>query len=352
MTELRRGDLLRILDVAATVRAVTATEDFGKAVLAPLRRLVTADSVTYNEIDTRRRRSVWAADPPDALEGVSQEAFERFLPQHPIVAYSKRTGDGQARTISDFLDRRQFHRTDLYATFFRPARVEHQVAITLAYGPSLIVGIAFNRSSSDFSARDRAVLDAVRTQLTSAYQATMAAETRACLLDAMDRALDDQGRGVLVVHPGGRLMAATPAAQRFLSNHLGVRVEVGQRLPGRLAALADAAPSRTRPVKLTGQGANLYASLLDEPGSPARVIVIDERAAGDTAPLAAAGLTHREINVLRLLAEGRSNAEIARQLGGASIRTVHKHLEHIYAKLGVHDRTAAATCWLRASAEI
>jgi DNA-binding CsgD family transcriptional regulator len=349
MTELRRQDLLRLLDVAATVRAVTNAEAFGKAVLAPLRRLVTADSITYNEIDTRRRRSVWTVDPADALDGTSQEAFERYLPQHPIVAYSKRTGDGRPHTISDFLDRRQFHRTDLYATFFRPARVEHQIAITLAYAPSHIVGIAFNRSGRDFSARDRAVLDAVRMELTSAYQATMAAETRACLLDAMDRALDDQRRGVLVVQPGGRLMAATPAAERFLSNHLGVHAQVGQRLPRRLAALADAAPSRAHPVMLPGQGANLYASLLDEPGSPLRVIVIDERADNDAAPLAAAGLTNRETNVLRLLAAGRSNAEIASELGGASVRTVHKHLEHIYAKLGVHDRTAAATRWLRAS---
>jgi DNA-binding CsgD family transcriptional regulator len=310
---------------------------------------VTADSITYNEIDTRRRRSTWAADPADALDGAPQEAFERYLPQHPIVAYSKRTGDGRPHTISDFLDRRQFHRTDLYATFFRPARVEHQIAITLAYAPSLIVGIAFNRSGGDFSARDRAVLDAIRMELTLAYQATMEAETRACLLDAMDRALDDQGRGVLVVQSGGRLMAATPTAERFLSNHLGVRAQVGQRLPRRLAALADAAATRAHPVMLPGQGANLYASLLDEPRSALRVIVIDERADNDAAPLAAAGLTNRETNVLRLLAAGHSNAEIASELGGASIRTVHKHLEHIYAKLGVHDRTAAATRWLRAN---
>jgi DNA-binding CsgD family transcriptional regulator len=344
--ELRRKDLRALLDVAQTVRAVTSTDAFGQAVLAPLSHLVTADSITYNEIDTRRRGAVAAVDPADALDGTDQAAFERYLPQHPIVAYSKRTGDGRAHTISDFLDRRQFQRTDLYANFFRPARVEHQVAITLAYAPSLIVGIAFNRSARDFTQRDRAVLDLVRVELASAYQAALAAEQRASLLEAMDRALDEQRRGVLVVQSGGRLLAATPAAERLLSTHLGVRAQVGQRLPGRLAALADAAPSRAHPVQLPGQGATLYASLLESPDRTRRVIVIDERADGEVAPLSSAGLTEREVTVLRLLAAGHSNAEIARQLGGASIRTVHKHLEHLYLKLGVHDRTAAATRWL------
>jgi DNA-binding CsgD family transcriptional regulator len=44
--------------------------------------------------------------------------------------------------------------------------------------------------------------------------------------------------------------------------------------------------------------------------------------------------------VLRILATGRSNDQIARLLG-ISRRTVQKHLERIYARLGVENRTAA-----------
>jgi DNA-binding CsgD family transcriptional regulator len=53
------------------------------------------------------------------------------------------------------------------------------------------------------------------------------------------------------------------------------------------------------------------------------------------------GLTARERDVLELLSEGLTNAEIARQLWIAP-GTVRRHLEHIYDKLGVHTRTAAA----------
>lgn len=54
-----------------------------------------------------------------------------------------------------------------------------------------------------------------------------------------------------------------------------------------------------------------------------------------------AGLTSRELDVLRLVAEGLSDADVARRLF-LSRRTVNSHLTSIYAKLGVSSRTAAA----------
>ncbi len=52
-------------------------------------------------------------------------------------------------------------------------------------------------------------------------------------------------------------------------------------------------------------------------------------------------LTHRELDVLRLVAEGRTNAEIAQSLF-ISVGTVKVHVERIIDKLGVSDRTQAA----------
>jgi DNA-binding CsgD family transcriptional regulator len=54
------------------------------------------------------------------------------------------------------------------------------------------------------------------------------------------------------------------------------------------------------------------------------------------------GLTDREIQVLRLVAAGRTNIAIAHQLE-VSPRTVAKHLEHVYRKLGVSSRAAAVS---------
>ncbi|MGH2891911.1 MAG: response regulator transcription factor, partial [Solirubrobacteraceae bacterium] len=58
-------------------------------------------------------------------------------------------------------------------------------------------------------------------------------------------------------------------------------------------------------------------------------------------PQRPAGLTAREIEILRLLARGLLNKEIARGLQIAP-KTVGNHIEHIYAKIGVSSRAAAA----------
>jgi DNA-binding CsgD family transcriptional regulator len=58
-----------------------------------------------------------------------------------------------------------------------------------------------------------------------------------------------------------------------------------------------------------------------------------------------ARLTARETEVLELVADGKTNGEIANALW-VSPGTVRKHLENAFAKLGVHTRTAAATRFL------
>jgi DNA-binding NarL/FixJ family response regulator len=57
-------------------------------------------------------------------------------------------------------------------------------------------------------------------------------------------------------------------------------------------------------------------------------------------------LTPREVEVLRLLVEGRSNPEIAEALF-ISLRTVTTHVTNILAKLGAQSRTEAATYAVR-----
>jgi DNA-binding NarL/FixJ family response regulator len=78
----------------------------------------------------------------------------------------------------------------------------------------------------------------------------------------------------------------------------------------------------------------LYAAL--ETGAPAPSRTLDAEAV-DGLP---AGLTAREVDVLRLVAAGLSDAQAAEQLF-LSVRTINAHLRSIYRKLGVGSRAAA-----------
>ena len=64
-------------------------------------------------------------------------------------------------------------------------------------------------------------------------------------------------------------------------------------------------------------------------------------------PVVADGLTGRERQVLALVTEGRSNAEIAVELGVA-VNTVRNHVRRIFVKLGVRNRVQAAVYAVRA----
>jgi DNA-binding NarL/FixJ family response regulator len=76
---------------------------------------------------------------------------------------------------------------------------------------------------------------------------------------------------------------------------------------------------------------------------------LDPRVAGALLPAApsdpAAGLSEREIEVLRLASKGLANKQIARSLGIAE-RTVKVHLGNVFRRIGVSDRTSAAL-WAR-----
>ena len=72
--------------------------------------------------------------------------------------------------------------------------------------------------------------------------------------------------------------------------------------------------------------------------------------AGDARLRSRFGLTAREAEVLLWIARGKSNRDIGEILA-LSPRTVNKHLEHVYVKLGVENRASAAAVALGVLAE-
>lgn len=83
------------------------------------------------------------------------------------------------------------------------------------------------------------------------------------------------------------------------------------------------------------------ARMLLQRQSELDVLQEEKATAADVVPLSDYQLTPREIDVLVWVAKGKTNRDIA-EIVGMSPRTVNKHLEHIYVKLGVETRSAAA----------
>jgi DNA-binding CsgD family transcriptional regulator len=146
----------------------------------------------------------------------------------------------------------------------------------------------------------------------------------------------------------GTVLWATPQASELLLK-CGIAVEEGGRLPWELTDwLLSQKPGRTEPYALSRNGRRIECRLVGGTGGAERLIRLIDRDAGtDEERLAVAfDLSLRAAEVLLWITHGKSNKEIAEILD-LSPRTVNKHLEQIFDKLGVENRTAAATISVR-----
>jgi two-component system, NarL family, response regulator LiaR len=135
-----------------------------------------------------------------------------------------------------------------------------------------------------------------------------------------------------------RLRDATPAARVIVLTSFGEdeRLFTALRAGASGYLLKDVEPAElVRSIRTAHSGG--------APLSPAVAArVVEELASGGGAGRAAADeLTPRELEVLCLIARGRSNKRIALELGVAE-KTVKTHVSHVLAKLGLSDRTQAA----------
>jgi DNA-binding CsgD family transcriptional regulator len=144
---------------------------------------------------------------------------------------------------------------------------------------------------------------------------------RRCLRAALS-AMDGEEKGTLRLDGTGRIEPASETG-RGLRDDLEMPVA---RLPERIA---DWHASACGTLVIAGDGSTLVVEAAGDGSAP-----LSER------PSCEGMLTARERDVMRCVEDGLSNAEIARELW-IQPTTVRKHLENIFAKLGVRSRTAA-----------
>lgn len=150
-------------------------------------------------------------------------------------------------------------------------------------------------------------------------------------------AVDVAGFGVVLVDARGRVAWRSPQAALWLQTIDNDATE--GRLP---EAVYAALGGDTSQVLFTLAGVQLSVRNMGRVGMGETMLLLEQRSA-NAAPsrLAHAALTPRETEVLSWLAKGKTNRDIGDILG-MSHRTVNKHLEHVFEKLGVETRAAAA----------
>ncbi|MDQ8021315.1 MAG: response regulator transcription factor [Moraxellaceae bacterium] len=203
---------------------------------------------------------------------------------------------------------------------------------------------AFDAGGTDYVAkpvRTGEVIARITTHLQSARQMKQARS-----------ALDAFGQATLSIHPGNhRITWQTPLARRLLREHFATHLsEDDNTAPPALLDWIAATRARratgqadSTPLVLAHGGKRLILTPHEETPDGEWLLVLREESdtASIDALIAAFRLTMREAEVLHWVTKGKTNKDIGDILG-TSPRTVHKHLEHVFEKLGVETRTAAA----------
>ena len=168
-------------------------------------------------------------------------------------------------------------------------------------------------------------------------------------------ALGRAGRSLVALRADGALAWCTPQAEALFRQIDPAWDENGERLPAAIEPsvrqlLADTDGRSALKLEIAGVAVEIARSVSDQPtellvkiteiGEASKVRLLEARS----------GLTHREAEVLLWVSYGKTNRTISEILG-ISPRTVNKHLEQIFRKLGVETRAGATAFAVRIMGE-
>ena len=266
--------------------------------------------------------------------------FIQFMDQHPLIQATIKDRIQGSQKISDYLTLNQWKRTDLWNNFFRLEGLNYQLAyLTLNEGPQL--GLALNRTKRDFSEEERRIFDLLMPHFVRKFRTSR-------LFSHLSDAAEAGGQACLVVDSTGRILFEAGKAVDLLAEYFGhngsLPTQIRDWLKRCASGLKDSngLASTLQDFSIRRGTKKLIIRSLSPVESPEQRLFLSEFDEElDPWPLLSFGLTKREAEVLLWISQGKRNSEIAEILGAGS-RTIGKHLERIFVKLGVETRTAAA----------
>jgi len=309
------------------------------ATIAALEKVLPGDCFAYNEFHEGRVVNI---STPNQLDGDTMLAFQTYLGEHPGMKHILKTKTSDAVRLSDLSSHRQWRATNLYNHVFRPTNFNYQVGCMFPIAEGSMAAFSVNRVSLDFTEEQRDLMTMLVPHFTQAW-------ARANAISQRDSALSSVA--VAEVDPFARILFATEKASALIARY-HFRDSANPRVlpePYRSWLLQNIVMSGEldafRPLLLEDDGQRLTVRLAAMPCQNRYQLHFEESALVTAEQIATHfGLTPRQGEVLYWIAEGKSNEEIGLIIG-AKIRTIAKHVEQIFARIGVENRSSATRLW-------
>lgn len=349
MGRLAQRDIQALVACVTEIGTLHDLDSFREHVLRAVARIVPAELITFTELGLRTQPTARVMHPAGAISAGLAHTFEYHKHEHPLILHFSEHPQARVAKISDFLTQREFHRLALYNEFFRKVGVEAQIVVGLPAPSPRVGGVALSRKGPDFSERERMLLSVLQPHIVQSHRNAEAFSRVKREATLVLTGLEEVGRGIILLGPGGDIRLATPLSRQWLATYFGRSTLRAKRVPEAIQRWVKSQTASTResgnlfsarrPLVVEREQTRLVVRLIPVHGGNL-LLLEQQRTVLVPTSLESLGLSSREAEVLAWVAQGKSDADIGAILR-LSPRTVAKHLEHIYDRLGVENRSAA-----------
>ena len=365
METLSHSDFMILNRAIGDMYAARDRESFYRAVFDSLREIIPSDHSSFTDMNSQTHRILKIIPRSEDHTNVVKQladVFQAHSQSHPLMPHCL---SGDVVKVTDFVSKERFKDTAIHTDFYRHLATDSQISFALPLSQNTLTLFTLSRSVSDFSERDRLVLMLLRSHMITAMRNVLELDQLRLERDLLQKGAETGRQAAILFQYDGMIICISFFAKELLAQYFGVSLQEGDTLPGSLLQWVTAelpafggatvrmpsagVPQRVEraPLDFEKEGRRLTIRLLNDMVTGDQILFMTEKPLLTSSQLVHQfNLSRREADVVLLLSQGKTNAEIAIILG-MSKRTAEKHLERIFAKLGVETRTAAAAIIVR-----
>lgn len=335
------ADWRAVADCIGAGREAESIDDLLDALLPRLHRLFQAELVMWNTYEAASMGvmsyRVW---PAIAIEHLFSPFIQHRF-DYPLFSLLPAVlPRGHVSFLSDHLPRRVLVRTSLWNEVYIHLRSKHQISMGGPLDGRRYWTSGINRLARDFGPRDRELVHFMRPQLQTLLQKMVRRDQVQQLAGILHQFFAQGDNAYVWFNAAGDIVDSSPEARHMLGKSEN-QVIATDALPRNVS---QALRRLRAPAGIKRSFVSLRVGLLDAVllslGSNDGALLFLQKVPMRPSSSGCQDLTKREAEVLHWLGEGKRNSEIAHVLG-ISPRTVGRHCENLFAKLGVESRHAA-----------
>jgi DNA-binding CsgD family transcriptional regulator len=345
MSLLSCADLTKVLEAVTILNSGVDLASLRDRTLNCVNSLIPNQLAAFDGFDREGYYdgSLWYS-PPGTVPLERVEILGELVHEHPNFHRIISTPEQATFRMSDAIPLTKFHKTTLYNEFYRVFDGEAQLSTAFRLEPNSLVTCSLHRPGLDFDDHEHEVLKLVTPHLKAAFKNAQFVDQIDSERRYLNRAV---ARGVIALDEMGAVVFSSQLAEQWLKKYFG-EIWAGPLPPAlreyvEIQHVVSNGSEYFRPVEplIVRNGTEeLKITVTFDTLRREVLIFLKERRPYTVADFERSGVTRREAEILYWIGRGKTDPEIARLLS-ISPRTVQKHLEHIFAKLGVETRTAA-----------